>query len=136
MLVTATKLGVRLAGQIFGMGIVQVQCLKGRVRPLLKCPRAHEGTFQSLYFRGGEVACRHCHRLRYRSKVVASAADRVRLARLKWMANMGGTLGCAIPGRQPYKWRRRYQIVVCKLACLTAAHYSAVRVWLRNHQGT
>jgi hypothetical protein len=67
VLLTATKLGVRLTGQLFGADIVQVQCLNGRVRPLLRCPRAHEGNFQSVYYYAGDLACRHCHKLRHRS---------------------------------------------------------------------
>lgn len=56
-----SRLAVLLGGQQWVVDIVPVHCLQGRVRPLLKCPRAHEGNFQSLYYRNGELACRHCH---------------------------------------------------------------------------
>jgi hypothetical protein len=49
-----TRLAIFLAGQTWVVDIVTVQCLKGRVRPLLKCPRAHEGNFQSPYWSGDE----------------------------------------------------------------------------------
>jgi hypothetical protein len=56
--------------------VVAVACLNGRVRPLLKCPRAHEGNFQALYYQSGDLACRYCHGLRYRSTLAASATAR------------------------------------------------------------
>lgn len=62
-----TRLAVHLGGRVWLADIVAVPCLGGRLRPLLKCSGAHEGNFQSLYYRAGELACRHCHALRYRS---------------------------------------------------------------------
>lgn len=88
--VTQTRLAVFLGGREWVVDIVPVQCLKGRLRPLLKCPYAHEGNFQSLYYRNDELACRHCLRLRYRTTLAPSATDRARLARYKLLTKLGG----------------------------------------------
>lgn len=127
---TATRLAVFLGNQQWLVDIVRVQCLNGRVRPLLKCLRAHEGNFQSLYFWCGELACRKCHGLRYRSNLAASATDRARLARTKLLGALGGEPGEALPARQPFKWRKRHQRLSSRLAQLTGLHYGVVRAWL------
>jgi hypothetical protein len=125
-----TRLAVFLGGRDWVVDIVPVQCLGDRVRPLLKCPRAHEGNFMSLYYRAGELACRHCHALRYRSTLVPSALGRARLARSKLVEELGGANGVELAARQPYKWRRRHQRLLNRLACLSGIHYAAIREWL------
>lgn len=107
--------------------ITAVACLNGRLRPLLKCPRAHEGNFQTLYLHGGELACRHCHGLRYRSTLAASPVERARLARFKLLNRMGGLLGEAVPARQPRAWRKRYWRLVGLFAGLSGTHYTDLR---------
>lgn len=125
-----TRLAVHLGGRAWVANIVPVPCLGGRLRPLLKCSRAHEGNFQSLYFHAGELACRHCHALRYRSKLATGATDRARLARLKLLDRMGGLPSDAIPARPPRAWRKRYRRMAGRLGVLTSLHYEAVREWL------
>lgn len=132
VLFIGTKMALRLAGHLFVADVVLVQCLNDRARPLLKCPRAHEGNFQSLYYLGRELACRHCHRLRYRSNLAASPADRARAARNKLLAIMGAQPGCIFPPRQPFKWRKRHQRLSARLTGLTALHYRDVRAWLER----
>lgn len=129
---TDTRLAVLLGGQQWVVDIVPVQCLKGRVRPLLKCPRAHEGNFQSLYFRGGELACRLCHNLRYRTNLASSAADRARIARYKLITSMGSSPDEPFPKRQPNKWRKRQLKLSRRLEYLVGIHYKAVRKWLER----
>lgn len=124
------RLAVFLGGQQWVVDIVPVQCLKGRVRPLLKCPRAHEGNFQSLYFRGKELACRRCHALRYRTNVAGSAADRTRIARFKLLRQMGAKPGETLPPRQPFKWRKRYLGLAARVERLSFIHYQNLREWL------
>jgi hypothetical protein len=131
-MLTEARLAVFLGDKPWVVDIVPVQCLQGRVRPLLKCPRAHEGNFQSLYFRAGELACRHCHALRYRTNVAATAADRARLARLKLLSLMGARADQHTPERQPFKWRRRHLQLAIRLAQLTAVQHGAVREWLER----
>lgn len=127
---TETRLAVFLGGRAWAADIVAVQCLQGRARPLLKCPRAHEGNFQSLYYRNGELACRHCHELRYRTNLAATAAERMRIARSKLLLSLGAEPGCPGVVRQPYKWRKRHLGVVAEVARLTGIYYQNVRVWL------
>lgn len=122
--VTETRLAVHLGGRAWMADIVAVKCLNDRVRPLLKCPRAHEGDFQSLYWRGGELACRHCHALRYRSNLVPDAVDRARLQRDKALKALAGRPGDVVPTRAPRAWRRRYLRLANRLAGLTEVHYS------------
>lgn len=129
---TETRLAVHLGGRVWMAHIVAVPCLGGRLRPLLKCPRAHEGNFQSLYFRAGELACRHCHELRYRSTLAAGAVERARLSRLKLLDRMGGQPGDAIPSRLPRAWRQRYHRLAGRLSTLTDLHHGAIRQWLRT----
>ena len=125
--VTETRLAVHLGGRVWMADIVAVKCLNDRVRPLLKCPRAHEGNFQSLYWRGGELACRHCHTLRYKSTLAPSVVERARLARLKLLERMGGLPGDAIPYRPPRAWRDRYGRAARRLAALTEVHHVDIR---------
>jgi hypothetical protein len=124
------RLAVFLGGRQWMVDIVPVQCLQGRVRPLLKCPRAHEGNFQSLYYRGGELACRLCHQLRYRTNLAATAAARVRMARCKLLALMAAEPGQTFPDRKPFKWRRRHARLSAHLMFLTGAHYQNMRALL------
>jgi hypothetical protein len=130
-----TRLAVFLGARHWVVDIVSVPCLQGRVRPLLKCPRAHAGNFQSLYFRKDELACRDCHALRYRTNVAASAAGRAQIARVKLLAKMGAEPGQMAPLRQAYKWRARYRRMVVNVARLTGIHYENVHAWL-NCQGS
>lgn len=130
---TPTRLATKLGGVVWVVDIVPVPCLEGRVRPLLKCPRAHEGNFQALYFQAGVLACRHCHELRYRSNLTATKAQRAALARQKLVKRMGGRPGDALPVRRPGEWRARYNRVAGRLAALTKAHYDVVRAWLARH---
>lgn len=125
-----TRLAVFLGGRQWVADIVPVQCLQDRVRPLLKCPRTHEGNFQSLYFRAGELACRHCHKLRYRSNIAATATERARIARSKLLHLIGATQGCADVVRQPYTWRKKHLKMVANAAFLSRIHYQDIRAWL------
>jgi len=127
-----TRLAVFLGGRDWVVNIVPVQCLQGRIRPLLKCPRAHEGNFQSLYYHGNELACRHCHALRYRTNIVAAATDRARIARSKLLRELGAEPGVAVPVRQPYKWRKRHLSLLTRVDRLTSVHYRNVREWLER----
>jgi hypothetical protein len=129
-----SRLAVLLGGQQWVVDIVPVQCLKDRVRPLLKCPRAHEGNFQSLYFRGDELACRHCHALRYRTNVAATVAERARIARSKLLASLGVEPGNSEVARQPYKWRRRHLRLAAKAERLTSIHYQNLCAWIDRHR--
>jgi hypothetical protein len=127
-----TRMAVHLGGRVWMADIVVVPCLKDRVRPLLKCPRAHEGNFQSLYFRASELACRHCHALRYRSNLAAGAVGRARLTRLKLIERMGGASSEVIPARPHRAWFKRYRHLAGRLAALTHSHYGTVRKWLES----
>jgi len=127
---TRARLAVFLGGRQWVVDIVPIQCLSDRVRPLLKCPRAHEGNFQSLYFRDDELACRHCHKLRYRTNVAATAVERARIARSRLLSSMRATVGESMPVRQPYKWRKRHLRLVDRLSHLTGIHFADLRVWL------
>jgi hypothetical protein len=122
-----TRLAVRLGGRTWMADIVAVPCLKDRVRPLLKCPRAHEGNFQSLYWRGGELACRHCHALRYCSALAPGPVARARLAREKLLERMGARLGGDVPGRLPGAWRKRYARVAGRVSELAGIYYAEMR---------
>jgi len=127
-----TRLAVLLGGRQWVADIVPVQCLKGRLRSLFRCPRAHEGNFQSLYFRGNELACRHCHGLRYRSNVASSAPDRARIARSKLLREMGAQPGELVPARKPFRWRKKHLFLAARVERLTAVHYRNVREWLER----
>lgn len=121
-ILSGTCLAVFLGGRPWVVDIVPVQCLKDRVRPLLKCPRAHEGSFQSLYYRGNELACRHCHELRYRSNVASTAVERARIARSKLLQSLGAEEGNTDLVRQPFKWRKRHVRMTAQLAKLCSVH--------------
>ena len=125
-----TRLAVLLGGRQWMVDIVPVRCLRDRVRPLLSCPSAHEGNFQSLYFLNSMLACRCCHRLRYRSNLVASAADRARIARSKLLSSMGGKLGAVEAPRKPYKWRSRHDRLAARLTALCGVHFKDMRARL------
>lgn len=127
VVLTETRLAVFLGGRPWVVNIVPVQCLQGRVRPLLKCPRAHEGNFQSLYYRGNELACRHCHALRYRSNLAPRAVERARLGRDKLLKAMGARPGDVMPERANGIWRRRYLRLAARLVSLDRLHYGEVR---------
>ncbi|MBA5686710.1 hypothetical protein [Rugamonas apoptosis] len=127
VMLEAERMTLMFGGVTACAEIATVRCLNGRLRPLLTCPRAHEGDFQTLYLRGGELACRHCHGLRYRSTLAANATDRARLARFKLLDRMGGQPGDAIPTRPSRAWRKRYRRMVGRLAGLTGMHYGQIR---------
>jgi len=126
-----TRLAVFLGARHWVVDIVSVQCLQGRLRPLLRCPRAHEGNFQSLYYHSSELACRQCHQLRYRTNVAANAVQRARIARSKLMSLMGAGLSESIE-RPPYKWRSRHARLSIRLEQLATVHYQDVRAWLQR----
>lgn len=133
VLLSETRLAAFLGGRAWLADTVAVACLGGRLRPLLKCPRAHEGNFQSLYYFAGELACRQCHGLRYRSNLAASAADRARLARSKLFSAMGAQPSQLVAERRPQKWRTRHQRLSARLVHLSGLHYRSVRAWLERH---
>jgi hypothetical protein len=122
-----TRLAIYLGGRAWMADIVTVPCLGGRLRPLLKCSRAHEGNFQSLYWRGGELACRHCHALRYRSALASGRVARARLAREKLLGRMGGKPGDTVPTRPPRVWRGRYASLAACLERLACIHHNEMR---------
>lgn len=132
VMLAGTRMAAFLGGQAWIVDITAVRCLGGRLRHLLKCPRAHEGNFQSLYFWAGEVACRHCHKLRYRSNLAADATDRARIARAKLLAMMGARTGDDFAARRPYKWRSGYLRSSARLARLSGVHYISLRSWLED----
>lgn len=134
VLLSETRLAAFLGGRAWVADIVAVACLGGRLRPLLKCPRAHEGNFQSLYFVDDVLACRHCHCLRYRSNLAASAADRARIARNKLLLSMGGQPGAVEAPRQPHKWRRRHNQLSARLITLSGMHVQEMRLWLKSRK--
>ena len=129
-----TRLAVLLGGRQWVVDIVPIQCLQGRLRPLLKCPHAHEGNFQSLYLRGDELACRHCHVLRYRSNLAATAVERSRIARSKLLDAIGAEPGGLTTSRRPFKWRSRHLRLLGRLAKLSTAHYQEIRNWIQHER--
>jgi len=110
------RMVLAFGGVTVSANIRSVPCLNGRLRPLLKCSRAHVGNFQTLYLRGGELACRQCHGLRYRSTLAAGPVERARLARFKLVDRMGGLPVDGIPARVPRVWRKRYLVMLRLLA--------------------
>ena len=126
VVVAETRLAVVLGGRTWMVDIVAVPCLGGRLRPLLKCPRAHDGNFQSLYYRAGELACRHCHGLRYLTQLAATPQDRNRLARIKLLAKMGHDPGTFAPTRLKGRWHSTYGLALTQLAALTASYKSVI----------
>lgn len=117
-----TRLGVVLGGQHRVVDIVQVKCLKGRSRPLLKCPRAHEGNFQSLYYRNGELACRHCQGLRYQS-TVSTVSKQAYLRKTKMEKKITHTNPTRAIARPFRGWRSKYLRLIKKLQKLTIKSY-------------
>lgn len=129
-----TRLAVHLGGRVWLADIVAVPCLNDRLRPLLKCPRAHEGNFQSLYWRGAGLACRHCHALRYRSNLASGPTARVRLAQEKLTGRLGGHAGGVVPDRRQGAWQKRYRRMADRLGTLMSLHYADVRQWLYDRK--
>lgn len=127
-----TRLAVQLDGRVWMADIVAIPCLNDRVRPLLKCPRAHEGNFQSLYFRAGELACRHCHALRYRSSLAGGPVARARLQRCKMLSALGDRQNSVFPRRPLGAWRKSYMQFANRFAGLSRVHYSDLRRLLAN----
>lgn len=119
-------------GRVWVADIVAVVCSNGRCGRLFMCPLAHEGNFQSLYFMNDVLACRHCYRLRYRSNLAASSADRSRIARNKLLASMAGQPGAVEAPRQPYKWRSRHDRLAVRLIALSGAHFTDMRTRLER----
>jgi hypothetical protein len=136
VLLSETRLAAFLGGQAWVADIVAVACLGGRSRRLLKCSRAHEGNFQSLYFKDDVLACRLCHRLRYRSNLAASTADRARLARNKLLRSIGGKSGDVQVPRQPYKWRSRHELLARRLFSLLGLHFDDMRTRLERKKAS
>lgn len=130
VVLSPTRLAAFLGGRTWLVDIVAVQCLKGRRKPLFRCPRAHDGNFQSLYYRCGELACRQCHGLRYRSNLAPSAVGRARIARSKLLFSMGAEPGQLMAERQPFKWRKRHNRLSARAHALAGVHYADVRAWL------
>jgi hypothetical protein len=128
---TERRLAVRLGGQDWLVDIVPIQCLNGRVRSLLKCPRAHEGNFQSLYFFNSALACKGCHKLRYRS-TLESKFNQMNLAREKLVLSMGGTCVNDVPRRRAGSWRKKYRQQIAKLGALTQVHYSRLSTYIEK----
>lgn len=124
------KMAVYLGARVWLADIVAVRCLNDRVRPLLKCPRAHEGNFQSLYYRGGELACRHCHELRYRSNLAATPSERSRLFRRKLLGRIGNDGADETPKRLRGKWRKCYKKMLMPWEELSNLHYGNLRFQL------
>ena len=129
---TETHLAVFLGRQQWVVDIVPVQCLQGRVRPLLKCPRAHEGNFMSLYYHSGELACRHCHMLRYRSTLASSSGARIYLKRIKIARKLGTNSSLTPLKRRAGTWRKTYLQKLMKLSDVTQDQYSLLRATWKN----
>lgn len=127
-----TQIALFIDGAVHHASIVAVSCLNGRSRALLKCPRAHEGNFLSLYYCNGVLACRHCHRLRYRTTLASSAIARARIARSKLLQRMGAQPGETVPIRKPGAWRKRYGKLLGQVDSVSGVHYGALRKWLSH----
>lgn len=121
------QITLMFSGVIVSAEICAVACLNGRLRPLLRCPRAHEGNFQTLYLRGGKLACRQCHSLRYRSNLASTIGERLRLKRQKLIQRMGGEAFETMPAHQATMWGRRHKKQARQLSAVSLQHYSALR---------
>jgi hypothetical protein len=110
-------------GGIFSCLIITVPCLNGRFRPLLKCPRAHEGNFQSLYLFNGELACRKCLKLRYRSNLASGSKERARIQRMKAMHKLGRQADGTLPEYKKFEWRKKYFEKIAHIKDLENDHY-------------
>lgn len=120
-------LNLFIGSRIFSSKIVTVSCLKGRFRPLFKCPRAHEGNFQSLYLCDDVLACRKCHHLRYQSNLAGCANDRARIQRDKMMQRLGRGAGGELPSQRKFEWRKKYLAKISKIQELENNHYLELR---------
>lgn len=127
-----TRLAVFLGGRAWIAEIVAVQCLQGRVRPLLQCPRAHEGNFQSLYYRNGELACRHCHRLRYISNLAPTQQERRRIAYFKLLQSMTSSQDKQMPVRPHRIWRKSFYKKLTRLNSLSSGYYRDLLTAMRG----
>jgi hypothetical protein len=121
VVLSETRLAVMLGGRTWVADIMAVPYLKGRLRPLLKCPRAHEGNFQALYYCAGELACR-THGLRYATQLAARPHDRIRQARIKLLDKMGPQPDAVSPTRPLGRWRRPYSRLLTRLPGLTTIY--------------
>lgn len=126
-MLTQTQLAVFLGGRLWMADIVTVQCLNGRVRPLLKCPRAHEGNFQSLYFLQGTLACRRCQNLRYRSTLQNSKLSRTRLTNERVLSKIHTKTDSTVPTRPARMWRKTYLNLLRKLEQTNTFHSEALK---------
>lgn len=131
--VSETRLAVHLGGRAWLADIVAVPCLNDRLRPLLKCPRAHEGNFQSLYYRAGELACRHCHALRYQTTLAADVWERARLARDKLVPKSVSEDFVIALQRKPRTWRRCYLKWLASVEEATVRHSKNISTGLLAH---
>jgi hypothetical protein len=125
-IVTQTRLAVFLGGRPWVVEIVSVKCLKDRSRLLMRCPRAHEGNFQSLYYQSGELACRRCHALRYRTNLASTPAVRDRIRYFKFLAKFGNTSQCTSLNRKRGEWRSKFLRNALQLDRLSHTHYGAL----------
>ena len=110
---------------------VLVPCLNGRFRPLLKCPRAHEGNFQSLYLFNGELACRKCLKLRYRSNLASGTKERARIQRMKAMHKLGRQADGTLPEYKKFEWRKKYFKKIAHIKDLENDHYVELKAELK-----
>jgi hypothetical protein len=130
VLLSETRLAAFLGGRAWVADIVAVACLGDRLRPLLKCPRAHEGNFQSLYFANDVLACRHCHALRYRSNLAANVAQRFSLKRTKMLAELSGGPGDTLSPRRSGRWRKKYLATAAAYVSLSNRHYDVLKTMM------
>jgi hypothetical protein len=127
-MIGADRLTLVYAGVTVAADIEVVNCLSGRSRPLMKCPRAHEGNFQTLYLSDGELACRHCHGLRYRSNLAAGPLERARIARFKLLSQMGAQSGEAAPERRFRAWRKIHNRELSRLKILSSEYRNGIEL--------
>lgn len=132
VMIEPERMTVMFCGVTASAEIQAIPCLNDRLRPLMKCPRAHEGNFQTLYLRDGELACRHCHGLRYRSNLAATPIERSRLARFRIIKKLGGKLGDALPARKPYSWKARHKRLINQLQSTSEKYFLSIHAWIEN----
>jgi hypothetical protein len=132
VLIEKDKMTLITGGLLMSAAIVFVPCLKGRFRPLFKCPRAHEGNFQSLYLSDGVLACRKCHHLRYQSNLAGCANDRARIQRHKMMQRLGRRADGELPSQRKFEWRKKYLAKISKIQELENNHYLELRHMLNG----
>jgi hypothetical protein len=114
------------------LDVVAIPCLKGRFRPLFRCPRAHEGNFQSIYLCDGVLACRKCHNLRYQSNLAGCAKDRARIQRYKMMKRLGRKTDGKLPNQRKFEWQKKYFAKISKIQELENNHYLELRQMLNG----